>query len=65
MAAFIAVLLIIALREGDEHASAQALLYQERRDTLVDGLRRIGWVWYHALGSQFIDLRNSQAVRHG
>lgn len=34
---------IIAMREGDEHIERQALLYQERRDVLVRGLRRLGW----------------------
>ncbi len=34
---------IIALRECDRFADEQAAKYQERRDTLVDGLRRIGW----------------------
>ena len=34
---------IIGLRECDNFAHEQAARYQERRDTLVDGLRRIGW----------------------
>jgi len=34
---------IIALREGDAAVESQSLIYQERRDALVDGLRRIGW----------------------
>ena len=34
---------IIALRHGEEFALEQAATYQRRRDTLVDGLRRIGW----------------------
>jgi len=34
---------IIGLRECDNFAEAQARKYQDRRDTLVDGLRRIGW----------------------
>jgi alanine-synthesizing transaminase len=34
---------IIALREGDELVVKQAKEYAERRDVLVDGLRRIGW----------------------
>jgi alanine-synthesizing transaminase len=34
---------IIALRHGEEGVARQALEYQQRRDVLVDGLRRIGW----------------------
>src|SRR5438477_11399855 len=34
---------IIALRDGDALVTRQALEYQQRRDVLVDGLRRIGW----------------------
>jgi alanine-synthesizing transaminase len=34
---------IIALREGEDLVTRQALEYQFRRDVLVDGLRRIGW----------------------
>jgi alanine-synthesizing transaminase len=34
---------IIALRHCEEFALEQAATYQRRRDTLVDGLRRIGW----------------------
>lgn len=34
---------IIGLRDCESFAAEQALKYQERRNTLVDGLRRIGW----------------------
>ncbi len=34
---------IIALRHGDDLVEKQALVYERRRDVLVDGLRRIGW----------------------
>jgi alanine-synthesizing transaminase len=34
---------IIAMREGDRHIEEQALKYQQRRDVLVRGLRRLGW----------------------
>lgn len=34
---------IIAMREGDEYVKKQALRYQQRRDVLVRGLRRLGW----------------------
>lgn len=34
---------ILALRNGDAGVESQSLIYQGRRDVLVDGLRRIGW----------------------
>ncbi|MFL5241148.1 MAG: aminotransferase class I/II-fold pyridoxal phosphate-dependent enzyme [Gemmataceae bacterium] len=34
---------ILALRHGEELVQRQALVYQNRRDVLVDGLQRIGW----------------------
>jgi len=34
---------IIAMRNGEESAAAQAKLYQARRDVVVEGLRRLGW----------------------
>ncbi len=34
---------IIAMRHGDEEVDRQARIYQSRRDTMVDALRRIGW----------------------
>jgi len=34
---------IIAMREGDRHIEEQARKYQQRRDVLVRGLRRLGW----------------------
>ncbi|MBP88857.1 MAG: aminotransferase [Planctomycetaceae bacterium] len=34
---------IMALRHTDAAVEAQSLIYQKRRDVLVDGLRRIGW----------------------
>lgn len=34
---------IIAMREGDKHIENQARIYQDRRDVLVRGLRRMGW----------------------
>lgn len=34
---------IIAMREGDKHIEAQARVYEQRRDVLVDGLRKLGW----------------------
>ncbi|MFG0247872.1 MAG: aminotransferase class I/II-fold pyridoxal phosphate-dependent enzyme [Phycisphaeraceae bacterium JB051] len=34
---------ILAMREGDKFVEAQARIYQERRDVMVRGLRRLGW----------------------
>jgi len=34
---------IMALRHADAAVEAQAAVYQSRRDTLCDGLKRIGW----------------------
>ena len=34
---------IVALRHGEEGRLAQVTEYQERRDVLVRGLRRLGW----------------------
>ena len=34
---------IVALRHTEVSVEQQAMLYQRRRDVLVDGLRRIGW----------------------
>lgn len=34
---------IVALRETEASVQKQSLIYQSRRDVLVDGLRRLGW----------------------
>jgi alanine-synthesizing transaminase len=34
---------IVALRHTEAAVEAQSIIYQRRRDVLVDGLRRIGW----------------------
>jgi alanine-synthesizing transaminase len=34
---------IVALRDTEAAVEAQSMIYQGRRDVLVDGLRRIGW----------------------
>jgi alanine-synthesizing transaminase len=39
----IQVATIIAMRNGEESVTAQAKLYQARRDVVVDALRRLGW----------------------
>jgi alanine-synthesizing transaminase len=45
---------IIALREGEEGVVRQAAEYQQRRDVLVDGLRRIGWEVDRPLAGMFV-----------
>ena len=39
----IQVAAIVALRHGDASVEKQSEVYRERRDVMVDGLRRIGW----------------------
>ncbi len=34
---------VVALREESDHPKAMSRLYQERRDLVIDGLRRLGW----------------------
>ncbi len=34
---------IIAMRSGDEHVQKQSAIYQQRRDVLAAGLRKLGW----------------------
>jgi len=45
---------IIAMREGDKHIEAQNRIYQERRDLLVRGLRRLGWEVAPPRASMFV-----------
>src|SRR5215467_1298725 len=45
---------ILALREGDELVTRQALEYQKRRDVLVEGLQRIGWEADKPKASMFV-----------
>lgn len=45
---------IVALRECEELVDRQALEYQNRRDVLVDGLRRIGWEVQTPKASMFV-----------
>jgi alanine-synthesizing transaminase len=45
---------ILALREGDDFARAQAAVYQKRRDVLVAGLRKIGWDVESPRASMFV-----------
>ncbi len=45
---------IIAMRECEEDIAAQNLLYQSRRDVVVDGLRKLGWEVESPRGSMFV-----------
>ena len=58
---------IMALRHGDEFAKQQAAIYQQRRDVLAEGLRRIGWEAAKPKASMFIwwPLSPGMAGPHG
>ena len=45
---------IVAMREGDEHVARQAAAYQERRDVMVEGVRRLGWTVEVPLAGMFV-----------
>lgn len=45
---------IIAMREGDKHIEQQARVYQDRRDVMVRGLRRLGWQVDSPKGTMFV-----------
>jgi alanine-synthesizing transaminase len=45
---------ILALRHGEDLVTRQALEYQNRRDVLVEGLRRIGWEVDRPKASMFV-----------
>jgi len=45
---------IIAMREGDPHIEAQAKKYAQRRDILLDGLRKLGWQVESPRASMFV-----------
>ena len=45
---------IIAMRECEQDVTAQAMLYQRRRDVVVEGLRRIGWETESPRGGMFV-----------
>src|SRR6516165_6039431 len=54
---------ILALRHGDELVAHQAKVYQDRRDVLVDGLRRLGWEVERPKASMFVWARYPQEWR--
>ena len=45
---------IIAMREGDKHVEQQALVYERRRDVLVQGLRKLGWLVESPRATMFV-----------
>ena len=45
---------IVALNEGDEYISQVNQVYERRRDILVDGLNRAGWVVEKPTGTMFV-----------
>lgn len=45
---------IIAMREAEKHVERQARQYQERRDVMVRGLRRLGWAVDSPKASMFV-----------
>ncbi len=45
---------ILAMREGDKHIEQQNRKYQERRDILVAGLRKLGWEVETPRGTMFV-----------
>jgi alanine-synthesizing transaminase len=54
---------ILALRHGEDLVDRQALEYKNRRDVLVDGLRRIGWEVEKPKASMFVWARYPQEWR--
>ncbi len=55
---------IIALRHCSEEAGRQAKLYQDRRDVLCGGLKRIGWPVEKPRGGMFVWARIPEKYRH-
>jgi alanine-synthesizing transaminase len=54
---------IVAMRQGEELVDRQAAEYQNRRDVLVSGLRRIGWEVESPKATMFVWARYPQAWR--
>jgi alanine-synthesizing transaminase len=55
---------IIALRDCDEAIRKQALVYEKRRDVLVDGLNSIGWNVEKPRASMFVWTKIPEMYRH-
>ena len=57
---------IIAMREGEKHIERQAQIYQDRRDVVVRGLRRLGWQVEPSRASMFVwaQIKNEHLARY-
>ncbi len=55
---------IIALNEGDDYITEVNAVYLKRRDTLVDGLARSGWVIEKPKGTMFVWARLPPGHEH-
>ena len=55
---------IVALRHCDDLVKSQALIYQKRRDVLVEGLNRMGWEAASPKATMFVWARYPQEWRN-
>ncbi len=55
---------IIALNEGDDYPPVISAVYKSRRDTLVDGLNRIGWQIEKPKGTMFVWAKIPEGFEH-
>jgi alanine-synthesizing transaminase len=55
---------IIALNSNDDYVHNIVETYKSRRDTLVDGLKRIGWEIEKPLGTMFVWAKIPDQYRH-
>ena len=53
---------IVALRHGEEGRLAQVAEYQDRRDVMVEGLRRLGWEVDAPAAGMFVWARDARAL---
>ncbi len=51
---------IVAMRHCEDEVAQQSLIYQNRRDLVVDGLRKLGWDVQSPRGSMFVWAKVSQ-----
>lgn len=55
---------IVALRECEDETKKICAVYQKRRDVLIDGLKRAGWVVAPPRGSMFVWAKIPEPFRH-
>ena len=55
---------IVALRECEEDSKKICAVYQKRRDALIDGLKRCGWIVPPPRGSMFVWAQIPEQFRH-